>query len=204
MTTFCLIRHGTYEGMQRFLAGRKLGINLNNGGRREAELLGRALKDSPIEAIYSSPLERALETAEAVARPLNLDVRVRDGLNEIDYGDWAGTTFAVLSNQSEWQRFNTFRSRTRIPGGESMQEAQTRILNELESLSGVHPDGVIAVVSHSDMIKAVLTHFAGMNLDLLQRFEVWPCSFSIVTENRGEMRLITTNNISEPWKAIQS
>jgi probable phosphoglycerate mutase len=95
-------------------------------------------------------------------------------------GEWTGLSFDQLDARNEWRRFNTVRSMTRIPGGELMLETQARIVTELEALRCRHPEKVVAVISHGDVIKCAVAHFAGAPLDLFHRIEISPASVSVV------------------------
>ena len=146
------------------------------------------------EAIYSSPLERALETAETIARSMNLEVNKNSAFDEIDFGEWTGKSFDTLSGNELWQRFNNERNTTRIPGGESFLEVQTRVVIELERLSSQHNNARVAIVSHADVIKAAVGYFTATPIDLLQRIEISPCSVNVIAIDKDSVRLLTINN----------
>jgi probable phosphoglycerate mutase len=116
------------------LWGRTPGVCLNEKGRLEAQRLAERFRGVTIDAIYSSPLERALETAETVARTMNLEVNKSPAFDEVDFGEWTGRSFDILSSDERWRRFNSVRSATRIPGGESFLEVQTRVFTGVERL----------------------------------------------------------------------
>lgn len=181
MTNFYLVRHGSCDGLGEIIWGRTPGVYLNAAGRAEAQRLAEDFKNVHLDAIYSSPLERALETAEAIARVADVEVQQSSAFNEIDFGEWSGQSVAALSNDDQWQRFNTQRSTTRIPGGELFIEVQCRAVPELERMSRRHPGGRIVVVSHADVIKAVLAYMGRTSVDRLQDIDVCPCSVNIVT-----------------------
>jgi probable phosphomutase (TIGR03848 family) len=180
MTTFLLIRHATNPWVGRALAGHNPGVHLNDEGRAQAQMLTHRLRDIHLDALYSSPLERAIETAEPVAAARSLPVHHRPRLIEISLGEWTGCDFAALEDNPHWKRFNSFRSSTRIPGGELMTEVQTRIVDEMEELRQVHPGGTVALFSHADVIKCAVTFYAGAPLDMMNRFEISPASVSII------------------------
>ena len=197
MTTFLLIRHATNDTVGRLIAGWTPDVHLNSEGKRQAEKLAERLALVPINAIYSSPLERARETAEPIAQKLKLEIVIREELGEIHFAAWTGRTLAELEREAKWQQFNSFRSGTRIPGGELMLEAQMRIIAELERLREQHPDEVVAVVSHGDLIKAAVTYYAGIHLDLFQRIEISPASVSIITISDHGPHILLVNDTGE-------
>ena len=197
MTTFYLVRHGACAGIGEKLWGRTAGVCLNEEGKRQAQQLGERFRDLALEAIYSSPLERALETGEAIARIARLDIKQTAAFNEIDFGDWNGKSLDELSGDTRWQRFNNQRSVANVPGGESFLAVQARVVTELEHLSQQHMDGRVAIVSHADVIKAAVGYVAGTHIDLLQRIEISPCSVSVITTGAGGPRLLAVNSKCE-------
>jgi broad specificity phosphatase PhoE len=180
MTNFYLVRHGSCDGLGEMIWGRTPGVRLNAQGKSEAQRLAEDFRKVHLDAVYSSPLERALETADAIARVANLEVEHSPAFNEINFGEWSGQSLAALSKDEQWERFNTQRSTTRIPGGELFIEVQCRAVSELEKMSQRHPRGRVVVVSHADVIKAVLAYIGRTSVDRLQEIEVWPCSVSSV------------------------
>lgn len=148
-------------------------------------------------AVYSSPLERALETAEPIAHNAGVPVQASSAFGEIQFGEWTGRTLEELAPLPDWQRFNTYRSTTRIPGGELMLEVQARVLSELQGLQTKHPDQTIAVVSHGDAIRAAIAHYAGIHLDLMSRFEIGTASVSVVEVNEYGPRITLLNDTGE-------
>jgi len=180
VTTFLLIRHGLTDAVGKTITGRLPGVHLNDSGRKQAEGLPARLGGWKIEAIASSPLERALETADPLARRLRLKVSVFDALSEVDFGGWSGMTLDQLNQLPEWRLYNTFRSSTRAPGGELATEVQTRMAAVLTGLARQHPDQTVAVISHADAIRLALVHFLGMPIDLMHRVEIRPASLSVV------------------------
>jgi probable phosphoglycerate mutase len=169
----------------RAIAGRAPGVHLDEGGRAQAQALARVLVPAAFAAIVSSPLERARETAAPLAAALGLTPEVDERFTELDYGQWTGKSFDELDGDPDWRRWNTMRGSARIPGGESALEAQARALAGLEALRARHPDGRVAVVSHADVIRAVLAHCLATPLDLSLRIEVAPASVSAVTIGDG-------------------
>ena len=194
VTTFLLIRHASTAVAGKVLTGRRSGIHLDNEGREQAEALVSRLAGCRIDAIYSSPLERTRETFAPLAAARNLPVETTDALIEIGFGDWTGMTVAELEPCEPWRQFNTFRSGTPIPGCELMLEVQVRAIREMNLLHKRHPDQIVALFSHADVIKAVLTHFAGIPLDLFHRLEISPASVSVVTLSDWGPRILKVND----------
>ena len=115
MTTFFLIRHAACGGLGQKLWGRTPGICLNEKGEVQAQRLAERFQNIKLDAIYSSPLERALQTATVIAESMKLDVKTCDAANEINFGEWTGKTFDELSRDERWRHFNNRRSMTMIP-----------------------------------------------------------------------------------------
>ena len=197
MTTFYLIRHGSCDGLGDMLWGRTEGVCLNDEGRAQVQQLAERFSGVKLDALYSSPLQRARETAEVVARVAQLEIRQSAAFNEIDFGEWSGKSFESLGRDERWRRFNTQRSMAMIPGGETFLDAQARAVNELEKLRQQHGDARVAIVTHADIIKAVVGYVAGAPIDLWPRLEISLCSISIVASNEHETKLLAVNSTSE-------
>lgn len=196
MTTILLIRHGENDFVGKGLAGRLPGVHLNDKGRQQAESLAEHLAKAPIKAIYSSPLERALETAQPLAKRLGLDIQIRPGLIEVDYGQLAGKSFRQLKRLKLWKTIQTNPAGVRFPGGESLQEAQQRICEEIETLAGFYePRDVIACVTHADGIRLSTAYFLGMELDDLQRLSVSIASLTVFYVHEKQARLLHLNQV---------
>ncbi len=180
MTTFLLIRHGDNDSLGHRLAGWTPGIHLNARGRAQAERLAERLSRAGVRAIYSSPLERARETAEPLGQRLGIEVRILEAIGEIRMGEWTGRTFDELQRDPRWRQVNAFRSGARIPGGETMLEVEQRMAAALEQMRREHPGEVVVVVTHGDPIRAILCHYLGIPLDLMHRLEIAPASVSVV------------------------
>jgi probable phosphomutase (TIGR03848 family) len=194
MTTILLIRHGSCAPVGHSIAGRAEGIHLDEAGQAQAAELPVRLGALPISAIYSSPLERARETAAPLARSRALEPRTLDDLIEVDFGRWTGATLDELASEPAWRRFNSWRSITRIPQGEHAAEVQLRGIRAIEKIRAEHPDGTVAVVSHADLIRVVLAYYLGMPLDHVLRLEVAPASISVL-EMWEEWLVVTGVNI---------
>jgi probable phosphomutase (TIGR03848 family) len=197
MATFYLIRHGAHDLLGRAMAGRMPGVHLNAAGQRQAERLAERLGEAPLRAIYSSPLERARETAAPLAARLGLPVQLSEALGEIDFGEWTGRTFDELRDIPRWHQFNAYRSGTRIPNGELMLEAQARIVGEMERLREQYPHDHLALVGHADVLKAAVAYYLGVPLDLFPRIEISPGSVSVAALSDYGPQIVRLNDTGD-------
>lgn len=182
MTLVFLVRHGENDYVKSGrLAGRQKGVHLNGTGEKQAKTVAEFLKKYPIKAVYSSPLERTMETAAPIAEALSLVVQPRDGLIELDVGDWQNKKIKGLSKLRLWKIVQNAPSRMKFPSGESFLEAQFRITQELDYLaSQYNHDDLIVCVSHSDIIKLAVASFIGMPVDNFQRLLISPASITAI------------------------
>ncbi|WP_336488769.1 histidine phosphatase family protein [Methylobacterium nigriterrae] len=188
MSRVYLVRHASHDRVHATLCGRMPGIVLGAQGRAEAAALAARLAASGAALVLSSPLERAVETAEPIAARLGQPLGIAPELDEIAFGDWTGRRFADLADDPAWRRWNEARATARPPGGESMAEAQGRVLGLLERLSGT-----CVLVSHRDVIRSVLVRVLGLSLDAYDRIAVDPGSLSLIEFWPGGGRLVGLN-----------
>ena len=180
MTILLLIRHASNEYLKDGrLAGWTPGIHLNAQGQREADAVARRLNHIPIAAIYSSPLERAVDTAKAVAGCQRLDVHIREELGEVRVGEWTGKTVKELAETAEWKQMLAHPVGFHPPGGESIDEVQTRMVTAIDAIVAAHPKDIVAVFSHADPLKAAIAHYLGMDLNNFNRIAVGPASVTV-------------------------
>lgn len=198
-TTFVLlIRHGENEYVTTHkLAGRTPGVRLNEKGCHQAQALVGYLLGQPIDAVYSSPLDRCLETAEPLAGQRGLQVHAEPGLVEVDYGGWQGADLRELNKLPEWHQVQHYPSIFRFPGGETLREVQSRAVGAIERLREAHPDQVVAVFSHGDIIRTVLAHYLGVPLDLFQRLAIATASVSVLGFLGGAPMVLAMNCLAD-------
>jgi probable phosphomutase (TIGR03848 family) len=196
MAYILLIRHGQNDWVnKRRLAGWTPGVHLNEEGRSQAQQLSDRLSSLPLKAIYSSPLERCMETAAFLARPHGLEVVELDAVGEVHYGKWQGKKIKKLAKKRKWYAVQHFPSRFRFPGGESLAEVQKRAVAAIERLSLLHEKELTAVVSHADVIKLILANYLGMHIDLFQRIVVSPASVSFLAlSDSGPVGVLRVND----------
>jgi probable phosphomutase (TIGR03848 family) len=198
MTTVLLIRHGrTTANAAGTLAGWTPGVFLDDVGEQQAQGLAERLMPVPLAAIVCSPLDRTMQTADALAtgRPSAVtrhsDVRV----GECDYGSWTGRSLKELAKEPLWQVVQQHPSAAVFPEGESMAAMQTRAVSAVrEWNAALGSESVYAVVSHGDVIKAILADALGMHLDQFQRIQVDPCSVSVVQYTSTRPFVLRTND----------
>lgn len=192
-TTFFLVRHAAHDSADR-LVGRMEGIRLGATGRAQAERLSERMRRETIEAVLTSPRERTRETAEAIVAACRLAAAEPcSQLDEIDFGEWSGKTFAELEADPDWRHWNAVRSHARTPGGESMLDVQRRVLACMKRLAHGHERKAFALVSHADVIKAVVCHVLGMPIDGWSRFEIDPASITTVVAGDWGAKLLRLN-----------
>ncbi len=176
-----LIRHGENDwvGTDR-LAGRSPDVHLNEKGREQAQELAQFLNQQAIAAIYSSPLDRCMETAQPLADLLKLPVIVESGVLEVDYGDWQAGHLKELAKLPEWRLVQHYPSTFRFPKGETLREVQSRAISAIERIRDAHPNQVVAIFSHGDVIRTTMAHYLGTPIDLFQRVIISTASVSTV------------------------
>jgi len=204
-TLILLVRHGQTPTTGTVLPGRAPGLHLSERGRAQADAVAERLSGLPVHAIYSSPLERARETAEPAAARAGLTVSEDAGLLECDFGDWTGAALAGLTGLPEWQSVQHNPSAFRFPNGEGFSGMQARIVGTLDALRAAHPGSVVVCFSHADPIKAAVAHALGTHLDLFQRIMISPASVSAISYTDGQApAVLTVNSTSEPLSGLRA
>jgi len=195
MPLILLVRHGENNFVKKKkLAGRLPEVHLNRKGRSQAQAVAKKLKDAPIKAVYSSPLERAMETAQPIAQALGLEVTVRPALMEVDVGEWQGESLGKLRRQKLWRVVQGAPALLRFPGGESFADVQHRMASEVEALCKLHdPKEMFVCVSHADPIKLVVAYYLGLPLDHFQRLAINPASITALFIGEMGSHLLTLN-----------
>ncbi len=194
MTTLFLIRHGVTAVTGSRLYGRTPGIHLDERGRRQAAALVERFEGVRLTALYSSPLERCVETMEPLAVAQRLEIRTADALIEMDAGDWTGRTLRSLRRLKLWETVQRNPSRFSFPGGESFVDAEARVLDEIERIASRHPRGRVAVGTHGDLVRVLISHYTGAHLDQFQRVMAEPASVSVVHLGEGVPRILLVND----------
>lgn len=207
MSTLLLIRHGeTPYNVNGKMAGRLPGVPLNDRGRKQAEAVGEALKNAPIKYIYSSPLERAQETAAYLAKNLGLEILIAPGINETDIGDWTGRSVKQCARTKLWDVVINRPGQLTFPGGESFAAIQARTVAELEAIAARHPDDLVACFLHADPIRLAVAYFLNMPIDSFQRIGVDNCSVCVIHFGKeGRIAVPKINVVAGPlWPEAQA
>jgi len=193
MTQLILIRHGSTDAVGKLLSGRAAGHALNTQGRAQIRALAAGLREVHLQAVYSSPLERARDTAAALASGRGLPVLEREALTDIDFGNWTGRAISELREDPLFVAFNCRRTLGHPPEGERICRVQARMVDTLQELIELHPSSAVAVVGHADPIRLALAFFIGIPVDLAHRLEVEPASASALELSADDVRLLYLN-----------
>lgn len=192
-TTFFLVRHAAHERVGTILCGRMPGVTLGDLGKAQARALADRFASENVACIRTSPLERAVQTAQPVADRLGRPAEACEDLIEIDFGAWSGQSFEALSGDPRWSAWNASRSTSRPPSGETMLQAQARVVHAMETLRNHYEERSVILVSHSDVIKAALLYHLGMPIDSYSRFDISPASVSTLVVGEWGSKLVSMN-----------
>lgn len=181
-TIIVLVRHGLTPTTGKILPGRAPGLHLSEEGMGQAKEVGQLLSElDQISSIYSSPLERAQETASPLGQMLSKNIEVDDLLVECDFGEWTGKDLTELYKLPEWVQVQKSPSTFRFPNGESFTEMNARMSAFVEKVTTRHAGELVVAFSHADPIKVLLCSALGMHLDMFQRLMVNTCALSAIS-----------------------
>jgi len=197
MTTLYLIRHGetAWNADGRFQGQQD--IPLNATGREQAAGVARALEKHHFDALYTSDLVRASETAEVIGARLHLtpvpDARLRENF----FGDWEGHDMPEIGER--WpETLAAWRAdiaNTRPPNGDTLQELQARVASFFVEIVTRHPDATVAIVAHGGSLRAIIAEVLAADMSIFRRVRLDNCSISIVRANPGNYTLLHMNDI---------
>lgn len=210
MPTVLLIRHGrTAANAQGVLAGTSPGIDLDEEGRKQAERMAERLARVPLSGLVSSPLERTVQTSEAIARLQSeqanpLEISLDERVVECHYGDWTGRELKKLAKESLWKNVQAHPSSVTFPGGESMRTMQHRAVDAVRSWNREFGEkATYAIVSHGDVIKSIVADALGIHLDQFQRIAVDPGSMCIIEYTPLRPFVVRTNDTGSDVTFLQ-
>ena len=196
MVTVILVRHGETEWNRREIFRGRADVELNERGREQAKALGAALEGGNLDAVYSSPLSRAVETAEAIAQPHGVPVEIEDGFIDFDYGIWQG----LLRDEVQQRYPRVYRDWTerphtvKIEGGESLRMVRRRAMQALIRIVGRHQDGTVVIVAHRVVNKVVLCAVLELANSHFWRVRQDTCALSVFEWSDGGRFLIRLLN----------
>jgi probable phosphomutase (TIGR03848 family) len=193
VTTFFLVRHAVTSHTGHRLSGRMPDVHLSDEGRDQAEAVAGRLEKVPFKAVYSSPIDRTMETARPIAARHGLDVHTAPALSEVEFGRWTNRSFKALSRTKMWSTVQRWPSGARFPEGETLRDVQARAVDAIELLRARHPKKVLCCVSHADVIKLLAAHYLGLHIDLFQRIDIGPASVTVVAVSDVGPRVLALN-----------
>lgn len=195
-TTFLLVRHAAHDNLGAFLAGREVDVPLGENGRQQALHLAERSEFAPAVAIYTSPRNRAQQTAAAIGAEISLRPQISNDLDEIDFGcAWSGKAFDELNADPGWRLWNEDRGSARTPAGESLEDVQRRAGGQMLTASYRHPGGTVVLVSHADVIKAAVANHIGLPLAAIDRIEISPASITTLVTGSWGAKLLNLNMV---------
>jgi broad specificity phosphatase PhoE len=188
-----LVRHASHDLLGRVLCGRQQGVGLSHAGLADAERLGELLCHEHPDAVYTSPQQRAQQTASPIAQACGHLPQNIDALDEIDFGIWTGRSFDQLAQDAAWQAWNADRLHHRPPAGESMLDVQARLAQWLEYVRIRHAGQTVVAISHADTIKALVCYVLGLSVDFYDRFAIDPASITALLAGASGLKLVYLN-----------
>jgi probable phosphoglycerate mutase len=197
MAEIILVRHGETEWNVGEIFRGRIDIDLNETGKKQAELLGEYLSELKIEAIYSSPLKRALNTARAIARHHNLEVQITNGLNDLDFGQWQGLSRQEVRDkyQEAYAEWLNHPERVRLPGGETLGEVRARAIKVVNEVITKHT-GMVVLVSHRVVNKVLICALLGLDDSHFWNIRLDTCGITTFTYENGRFVLARHNDTS--------
>lgn len=160
-TRFLMVRHATCQHIDDTLLGRTLDAPLDAHGKRQARALAERLSSEAPLRVECSPRRRTLQTACAIAERAHCDMRVAPALDELDFGEWAGRTFAQLEHDRGWRRWNENRDQARTPAGIGIRVVQQSVGRHLATLAANCSGATLVLVTHAEIIRSVVLYCLG-------------------------------------------
>ena len=198
MPTLVLVRHGLTALTGPVLAGWTPGLHLDSRGEAQAAAVAQRLRPLPFAAMVSSPLDRCLDTAAAIAAGRDGEVVVDDRIGECRYGDWTGRPLTELSKDPLWKVVQAHPSAVTFPGpeGEALRDTQARAVAAVRDWNSRLPDDAVWLAcSHGDVIKSIVADAVGLHLDQFQRIQADPCSVTVIRYTELRPFLVRLNDV---------
>lgn len=198
MPILLLVRHGETDWNR---TGQIMGaqpVPLNQTGEAQARRLAQQLASRPIRALYSSPVARAVQTAEILASALQVPVTIDRGLTEIGVGAWEGRYWKDLAEDLMRQNYYARPQEARPPGGETLQEVQARAVATVERVAACDATGALLFVSHADVVRAIVAHYLRLTLQTVRQMRIDHASVTALDITGSVADLLFMNRVPEP------
>jgi broad specificity phosphatase PhoE len=185
LTRLVIVRHGRTEWnrVERFRG--RADIKLDEVGIKQAEAAAARITEWQVSAVYSSPLQRASTTAEILARPFGLEVKLLPGIIDIDYGEWQGLSpeEAAAKDGGLYSKWLESPHKVKFPGGESLAEVRERAASAVDGLIAQHPKETVVLVSHKVVCQILILSLLG-----LDNLHFWQIPQDVCAVNLFEVR----------------
>lgn len=200
MALFLLIRHGETNGNRIAQVMGKSPVPLNEKGREQAQRVADWVRSFSIDHVYTSPVLRAYQTAEIIARLSKLEPKKEEALTEVDYGEWEGRNYKDFPNDTFFYKLIEDPAHTAFPGGESLGDVQKRGVELIHRLSEKHGDETVVLVSHGDPIRSIVAYFMGVPLTEFRKIRIDNGSISALELIEGRAEFKTINQVTS-WES---
>lgn len=188
-----MVRHATCAHIDDTLLGRAVDAPLDAGGERQAEALAARLRSEAPLRVECSPRRRTLQTAQAIADGAHCEMRIAPPLDELDFGEWSGRTFAQLERDHGWRRWNEDRDQARTPAGIGIAMLQASVNHYLATLAGTCRGATLVLVTHAEIIRSIVLHCLGAPASDYPRFAIDPASITRLSFDANGARVETVN-----------
>lgn len=193
-----VLRHGETESSRdrRFTGGRD--VALTPVGQRQADAAAAALATVGLHAVYASPLERTRATAELIAKPYGLPVRLDPRFAEMRFGDWEGLTFpeAAAKTPARYAQWRTAPHTATFPDGDSLATVAARIADGIAALQAAHADETVALVTHAIVVRLIVLAALGLDADRLWSVDASPGGLTEIEYRPGWVTVHRMNTLS--------
>ena len=195
MTFVYLVRHGQTAWNKEEIFRGRADVPLNEMGLKEAELAAGYFRGKKVDAIYSSPISRAMQTAEKIASVLGLKVEPHSGITDMSFGDWEGRPIKEVE-KSDPERFRLWEEEPcllKVPGGETLDEVRTRAMAALEEVIASHAQGTVILVSHRVITKVLICAILGLDNSHFWQIDQDSTAINLIRFKNGKYALSLMN-----------